>query len=644
MKANWVKKTLSFKRPAGTSRGVLKTREVWYLILSNKSFRGIGECAPLPGLSLDQFEFMESQLDEICLRPNYYIKQGQRLKDFPSIRFGLEMAYLDLLNGGGQQYYAPYKPIDINGLIWMGSRDFMIEQIEQKLKEKWKCIKIKIGSLSFEKDLEILNLIRSKYNRDDLELRVDANGAFSVQEVNYKLKELARFDLHSIEQPIMAGQWDILSDLCKTSPIPIALDEELIPIIDSSDREKMLKRILPQYIILKPSLLGGFSECERWIDLASKNKIGWWITSALESNIGLNAIAQWTTKLKPKGYQGLGTGQLFLNNIPSPLEVKNGQLISKKDPIIKKVQSFISSWMSSKEDFKLSTSGSTGKPKSIFVKKKWMKCSVDLTRKTFGLMEGHSAMLCLSMDYVAGKMMLVRALEIGLDLTIVEPSLKPLKNTADLFDFAAMIPAQLENSLDKINKIKTVIVGGGRVSNTLLEKIKLIPTKVYETYGMTETLTHVAFKRINGVNRTEIFRALDDITFEKDDRGCLIINAEKIIPGLVVTNDIVQLITKTSFKWIGRFDNIINSGGVKLFPEIIEKKLSKIIKKRRFFITSLKDKRLGEKVVLIVEGDKIEISYSSLDKFEKPKNLYFLPHFLESKSGKILRKPTTLLI
>ena len=241
-------------------------------------------------------------------------------------------------------------------------------------------------------------------------------------------------------------------------------------------------------------------------------------------------------------------------------------------------------------------------------------------------------------------MMLVRSLQIGLDLTIVKPSLNPLKNIERSFDFIAMIPAQLENSLSKINKINTVIVGGGRVGNTLLEKIKLIPTKIYETYGMTETLTHVAIKRINGMNKTEIFSALNGITFEKDDRNCLIINAEKINPNPIITNDIVDLKTKTTFKWIGRFDNIINSGGIKISPEVIEKKMSKIIKNRRFFIAALKDRHLGEKVILVIEGNKINISYIDLDKFEKPKEIYFLPKFEESVSGKILRKQTVLLI
>ena len=206
----------------------------------------------------------------------------------------------------------------------MGDPDFMMSQLKQKLEECWKCIKIKIGALDFEKELEILQSIRSQYGKDNLELRVDANGAFTVSDINKKLNRLAEFDLHSIEQPIQTGQWDLLTELCQYSPIPIALDEELIPLVNEEDRIRMLDRVKPQYLVLKPSLLGGFSESDKWIELAKERNIGWWITSALESNIGLNAIAQWTAKMKPCGFQGLGTGQLFTNNIPSPLKVKSG--------------------------------------------------------------------------------------------------------------------------------------------------------------------------------------------------------------------------------------------------------------------------------------------------------------------------------
>ena len=473
MKANWTKRTLVFKMPAGTSRGVMKTRDVWYITLSENGITGIGECAPLPGLSLDDFEQIDSKLEKICTDPVTCLKDLSLLSDFPSIRFGLEMAYLDLQNGGGQNYYGSIELIKINGLIWMGDPDFMIDQLEQKLAEGWKCIKIKIGAINFDKELEILQSIRSRFGRNILELRVDANGAFTENNVNEKLDRLAEFDLHSIEQPIRPGQWDLLSELCASSPIAIALDEELIPLINDEDIIEMMDKVNPQYLVLKPSLLGGFEESEKWIKLANEQNVGWWITSALESNIGLNGIFQWTAKMKPDGFQGLGTGQLFTNNIPSPLRVKSGELFQVEIPIWNDLNQFISEWYSPSNEMDLQTSGSTGKPKFISVKKKWMKNSAQLTGKTFGLKEGDSALLCMPMKYVAGKMMVVRALELGLDLKVVEPSSSPLKNINDSIDFAAMVPLQLENSLNELDKVKILIVGGAGYIGTVLTEYLL---------------------------------------------------------------------------------------------------------------------------------------------------------------------------
>ena len=240
MKAGWTKRTLNFKQPAGTSRGVMKTRDLWYITITENGKTGIGECAPLPGLSLDNIDQIELKLGEVCKDPNSHIKDLSILKGFPSIRFGLEMAELDLRNGGNQNYYGSIEPIKINGLIWMGNPDFMMSQVEQKLAEGWKCIKMKIGALEFDKELEILQSIRSQFGKDNLELRVDANGAFTVSDTNEKLNRLAEFDLHSIEQPIQTGQWDLLTELCQYSPIPIALDEELIPLVNEKDRIEML--------------------------------------------------------------------------------------------------------------------------------------------------------------------------------------------------------------------------------------------------------------------------------------------------------------------------------------------------------------------------------------------------------------------
>jgi hypothetical protein len=554
------------------------------------------------------------------------------------------MAELDLRNGGNQNYYGSIVPIKINGLIWMGDPDFMMSQVEQKLAEGWKCIKVKIGALDFNKELKILQSIRSQFGKDNLELRVDANGAFTVSDTNEKLNRLAEFDLHSIEQPIQTGQWDLLTELCQYSPIPIALDEELIPLVNEKDRIEMLDRVKPQYLVLKPSLLGGFSESEKWIELAKERNISWWITSALESNIGLNAIAQWSGKMQPNGFQGLGTGQLFTNNIPSPLTVKSGKLSINQSKIWDDVNQFIADWFSSSDEMVLQTSGSTGEPKSIKVKKEWMKNSAQLTGKTFELMEGDSTLLCMPMKYVAGKMTVVRALELELDLKVIEPCSNPLKNINKPINFAAMVPLQLENTLNDLDKIKTLIVGGGQVNSKLVEKLQNVSTQVYETYGMTETLTHVAIKPLNGPSKSDVFRALDDIHFELDARECLVIHATALNPEPIVTNDLVDLIDENSFRWLGRYDNVINSGGIKIIPEVVEAKLSSIVPNRRFFIAGKSDKSLGEKVVLVVEGKSMDISCKYLDKFEQPKEIHFIPEFVETKSGKIHRQTTLSLI
>jgi o-succinylbenzoate synthase len=640
MKAKWTKRTLRFKRPTGTSRGVLITRDVWYITLSENGKNSIGECAPLPRLSVDAFDQIDCKLDEICAAPNYFINDLSLLANFPSIRFGLEMALLDLNNGGGQIYFSPIKSIKINGLIWMGDPDFMMNQLEHKLAEGWQCIKIKIGALDFDEEIKILKYIRSRFSKNDLELRVDANGAFTKNDVEEKLNRLSEFELHSIEQPLEAGQWEFMANLCQISPIPIALDEELVPLIDDSKRIKMLQKVNPQYLVLKPSLLGGFSESEKWIKLAKKQNINWWITSALESNIGLNAIAQWTQKIDPKGYQGLGTGKLFTNNIPSSLNVKYGKLSADASPVWNEVNLCISDWFSPNDEMILQTSGSTGKPVSISVRKEWMKNSAQLTGKTFGLNEGDSGLLCIPIKYVAGKMMVVRSLELGLDLNVVEPSSSPFDGVNNMIDFAAVVPLQLENSLDQLIKVKTLIVGGGQVSHKLVAKLQSAKTEVFETYGMTETLTHVAIKQLNGPNKSDVFKALDGVSFEKDERGCLVIHANKLIPKSIITNDLVDLINETFFRWLGRFDNIINSGGVKIIPEVVEAKLASSILGRRYFITGISDESLGDKMILIVEGDVIDISFDSLEKYEKLKEIYFISKFEETESGKVNRIET----
>ena len=332
-KAGYKKYLLQFKQPSGTSRGILTEKPTWFIKIwdvSNPALVGIGECSILKGLSIDDVENYEDVLDDICKNINTYAGDlSGKLSAFPSLIFGIETALLDLKNGGKRILFPSaftdgYEGIPTNGLIWMGNIGFMKEQLRKKIEEGYRCIKIKIGAVEFEEELKLLNTLRQQYPH--IEIRLDANGAFSLDGVKEKLRRLSKHKIHSIEQPIKQGNWSAMADLCKESPIPIALDEELIGINTYTKKEDLITSIKPQYIILKPSLLGGIKHCEEWIKLAEQYKVGWWVTSALESNIGLNAIAQWTFTLNSKLPQGLGTGQLYTNNIPSPMLIEDSKL------------------------------------------------------------------------------------------------------------------------------------------------------------------------------------------------------------------------------------------------------------------------------------------------------------------------------
>ena len=332
MKASFFPYQLQFKHASGTSRGVLKTKDTWFIKIEDEGAVGIGECGMFRGLSCDDRPDFEAKLKWTCEHIDLGLEHLLiALVEFPAIQFGLEMAFLDL-NAKTPHILFPSKFasgtdfIPINGLIWMGDEQFMKTQIRSKLDAGFNCIKIKIGALDFATELALIKSIRNEYDAKTIEVRVDANGAFSPLEAMEKLKRLSDYDLHSIEQPISAGQYDAMTELCVKTPLPIALDEELIGIHDVTKRKQLLQTINPQYIILKPTLVGGFRGSKSWIDLAENQSVGWWITSALESNIGLNAIAQWTYQLGIKRPQGLGTGELFSNNMDSPLTIKNGHL------------------------------------------------------------------------------------------------------------------------------------------------------------------------------------------------------------------------------------------------------------------------------------------------------------------------------
>lgn len=327
-----IKHILNFKRPSGTSRGVLTSKETFFLVIEQEGKKGTGECNLFRGLSADDVPDYEAKLQWV----EQHLHLGEKalleeLKTFPSIQFGVEQAFRSVV---APQWYELFPSnftkgkdaIPINGLIWMGSPDFMKAQIKEKLAQGFRCIKMKIGAIDFEEEYRILKALRNEFSASDIEIRVDANGAFQATEALRYLERLATLQLHSIEQPIRAGQWEAMAELCEQTPLPIALDEELIGIFTREEKQRLLREIQPQYIILKPSLIGGYSGSEEWITLAETLGIGWWVTSALESNIGLNAIAQWTYTLRNPMPQGLGTGALYTNDLPFPLYVENGHL------------------------------------------------------------------------------------------------------------------------------------------------------------------------------------------------------------------------------------------------------------------------------------------------------------------------------
>ena len=337
MKVSLKKRHFQFKRPSGTSRGILTEKTSWFIVLEEASQTGIGECSLLPGLSPDDRPEFESTLKLVA----HVLSKRESLPDlttWPAIAMGVETALRSLKCSDTytlfpSDFTSGITTLPINGLVWMGDFDFMKTQIDSLLEAGYDCIKLKIGALNFQQELELLQYIRNRYDAKTIQIRVDANGAFTSQQALNKLNQLSAFELHSIEQPIAPGQWEAMAELCQKSPLPIALDEELIGVYSAKDKQEMLSIVKPHYLILKPSLLGGFSAAEEWITCAESQQIGWWVTSALESNLGLNALAQWTYSLGVNMPQGLGTGSLYVDNIQGPLYIDKGCLgLSKSIP------------------------------------------------------------------------------------------------------------------------------------------------------------------------------------------------------------------------------------------------------------------------------------------------------------------------
>jgi O-succinylbenzoate synthase len=336
--ASYTTLSLQFIHPSGTSRGVLTQKPAWFISLQgNHGERGIGEVSFIDGLSVESLEQLKAGIEEVCSRINAGEQDPHTpLPSLPGIQFALECAALDLAGGGGRSLFSSdftegVKGIRINGLIWMGEPGSMKQQIREKMSSGYRVLKLKVGALEIEQELQLLRWIRSAYGERDLEIRVDANGAWTPEQALRNMGRFAAFGIHSVEQPIAPGQWEAMARICREAPFPVALDEELIGVDVNREGAALMQAVRPHYLILKPGLLGGFRTSERWIGLAGEAGAGWWITSALESSIGLSAIAQWTGKLGVSIPQGLGTGALYRNNLPSPLEMVRDRLWYRKE-------------------------------------------------------------------------------------------------------------------------------------------------------------------------------------------------------------------------------------------------------------------------------------------------------------------------
>lgn len=618
-------RTLQFKQPAGTSRGVYRTRQVWYIVVSSADpqirFTGLGECAPLYDLSCDYNEHYEETLRRICRE----VEQTQNLdaeqwRDYPSILFGLQTAFRSAagsLQGDYRKLYPSaftrgQEGIPINGLVWMGNYEEMCRRMEEKLDQGFRCVKLKIGAIDFESELALIRQLRSRFGSETVELRVDANGGFTPDEAPRRLEELSRYDIHSIEQPIRQGQWEEMRKLCASTPLPIALDEELIGVNDPQRKAELLDTIAPQYIVLKPSLHGAITGAAEWISLARERRIGYWVTSALESNVGLNAIAQWCAAIHDHidMPQGLGTGQLFVQNFEqAPLHIEGDCLWygdARQRQFLHEIEEFKQHWLDESPTLTVQTSGSTGTPKPMEAGKVNMWNSALATIQALGLQEGNTALLAMPLRYIAGQMVLVRSFAASLQLIPVAPTSHPYATLHEAPDFAALTPMQVFESLkvpherSLLRRTFCLIIGGGALSPALEHELRRFPHEVWSTYGMTETLSHIALRRINGSEASDSYRPLPGVRISLSDEGTLQIDAPAIHDGVLTTNDLVEILPDGSFRILGRRDNVICSGGIKLQIETIEKKLS--ILGRPCQVTALPDDRLGETVTLLYTG------------------------------------------
>lgn len=620
-------RTLHFKQPAGTSRGIYRTRKVWYIVVTSTDpkirFTGLGECAPLYDLSCDYDANYEHTLRQICAEvEDTQNLDAERWRDYPSVLFGLQTAFRSAAGSLQQGDYRKLYPsaftrgqqgIPINGLVWMGSFEEMCNRMEEKLEKGFRCVKLKIGAIDFEQELELIRRLRSRYSREYVELRVDANGAFAPQDAPQKLELLSHYDIHSIEQPIRQGQWEEMRRLCSTTPLPIALDEELIGINTPRRKAELLDTIAPQYIILKPSLHGALTGAAEWMNLARERNIGYWVTSALESNVGLNAIAQWcaATQSDLTLPQGLGTGQLFVRNFEEiPLHVEGDCLWygnSRQREFEKDIADFTDEWLNDNLTLPVHTSGSTGSPKPMEAGKINMWASARATIDALGLQPGNTALLAMPLRYIAGQMVVVRSFAAPLTLVPVAPTAHPYAHLHEAPDFAALTPMQVYESLkvpherSLLRRTLCLIIGGGAVPQEVEQQLRNFPHAVWSTYGMTETLSHIALRRISGPQASDSYRPLPGVEITVTPEGKLQIFAPEINSKKLTTNDLAELLPDGSFRILGRCDNVICTGGIKLQIEEIESLLAALPVPCQ--ITAVPDSKFGEAVTLLFTGD-----------------------------------------
>lgn len=636
------KVTFPFKEPAGTSRGVMQDRTSWFIYLHDDAdhhYYGIGECAPLPGLSIDPLTepTYEEVLHEVCLEwcASQTIKR-ERLHTYPSILFGLETAVrsleADRVYGNPFHHYdTPFtrgeEGIPINGLIWMGTKEKMTQRLEAKLASGFSCIKIKIGAIDFESELALLRYIRTLYSPEQIQIRVDANGAFSPTDAMRRLEQLTPFHIHSIEQPIRAGQWEDMAALCRQSPIPIALDEELIGVFTTRQKEELLDTIRPSYLVLKPSLHGGTTGAEEWMRLALDRDIHGWVTSALESNCGLMALSSWLSHVMEETsplysflsvrHQGLGTGALYTTNFPgTDLHLVDEHIWGSRaddEEFRRELQAYRHEWRSSGPTMTVHTSGTTGEPRLLVVQKSRMEASARRTCSALSLQPGDSALLCMPLRYIAAQMMVIRAEIWPLRLTAVHPSSHPLEHIDFTPDFIAMTPMQAYTTLqtpserDRLMSIRVVLLGGGEISDELEMLLRNHPGQVWSSYGMTETLSHIALRRINGPEASPSYIPLRDVGVNVDSvTGTLIVHDPVTNDSPLHTHDIARIHDDGTFTIEGRTDNIICSGGIKISLESLERILLPHLS-IPFLLTGTPDPKLGQALTFVFEGTKEQI-------------------------------------